>query len=58
MRQSEHIQSALSYGIGFTAMSLPQILEGATSLFTCLAAFGGFVLVCLRVRYEWKRRNK
>lgn len=53
----ETADKVVTYAIGFGAMSLPQMLDGVTGLFTCLAAVAGFVLVCLRVRYEWRRRN-
>ena len=58
---SQHHDTAervVTYGIGLGAMTLPQLLDGVTSAFTCLAAIGGFVLVCIRIRYEWKNRNK
>lgn len=60
MSLSSHQDTAervITYGIGIGAMTLPQLLEATTSIFTCLAAIGGFVLVCLRIRFEWKNRK-
>ncbi len=50
-------ERVITYGIGITAMTLPELMHETTNLFTCLAAIGGFILVCLRIRFEWKNRK-
>lgn len=50
--------AVVTYVIGIIAMCLHWILDNGTGLFTTLTAIGGFIVVCLRIRYEWKRRDK
>ena len=55
--QQDTAERVITYGIGIGAMSLPHLLDVTTSIFTCLAAIGGFVLVVMRIHYEWKNRK-
>lgn len=53
------IDGAITYTIGGIGISMPIIQEWlsiGTTLFGFLAAVGGFFLVCLRIRYEMKKK--
>ena len=52
---NEKADSAASYAIGIGAMTIPQFIAGATSIFQLLITIGGFIIVCLRIRYEFKK---
>jgi hypothetical protein len=56
----EAAERVITYTIGGFAMLAPNIkewLDIGTSLFTFLTAVGGFVLVCWRLHYDWKKGN-
>jgi hypothetical protein len=54
----ENIESVKSYAIGIGSMTISQALHNASDLLQFLTLCGGFVIVVLRIRYDWRRNLK
>jgi hypothetical protein len=54
----DKLEGALTYTIGATGMSLPMLLKFGTDVLTFLTALGGFILVCWRLQYDYRKRKE